>query len=107
MVTKDENICSKRIKELLCQNRWSVYRLAKESGVPYSTIENILKRKSAPTTKTLEKICRAFLISPDELLGEKRMEEFPCSAQEKRLIRKFRKLSEEDRKMVCQIVGKL
>ncbi len=109
MEIKDESMYSHRIEELLCRNRWSLYRLSKESGVPYSTLSNMVHRGTAPTARTLKKICRAFCVSTEELIGspEEGANDFVCTAEERRLVKKFRKLSDEDRKMVNRLVGKL
>lgn len=53
----------KRITELREERGWSEYRLAKEAGIPQSTITNLYKRENSPTVSTLEAICRAFGLS--------------------------------------------
>ena len=55
-----------RIKELLDQRGWSIYKLAKQSGIPQSTLRSTLKRNTIPTTPTLEMICSGFGISLSE-----------------------------------------
>lgn len=52
-----------RITELREERGWSEYRLAKEAGIPQSTITNLYKRENSPTVSTLESICRAFGLS--------------------------------------------
>lgn len=52
-----------RITDLREKRGWSEYRLAKEAGIPQSTITNLYKRENSPTVSTLEAICRAFGIS--------------------------------------------
>ena len=43
-----------RIKQL-CQTRgWSYYRLAKESGITYSTLNTLLRKAYCPAVPTLE-----------------------------------------------------
>ena len=49
-----------RIKQLAKARRWSEYRLAKETGLPASTVANIYHRNSVPGIATLETICAAF-----------------------------------------------
>lgn len=58
-----ENKVVDRINELLESNRWTPYKLAKESGIPYSSLNNLLKHKNCPTIPTLEKICNGFNIT--------------------------------------------
>lgn len=45
----NEDYVIKRIEELCEQKHWSKYRLAKKSGIPHSTIFNMLKRTNTPT----------------------------------------------------------
>jgi transcriptional regulator with XRE-family HTH domain len=51
------------ISTLRKERGWSDYRLAKEAGIPQSTLSNLYKRKNSPTISTLEAICRAMGIS--------------------------------------------
>ncbi len=61
-----------RIKELCAARSWTVYRLAKESGITYSTLNTMLHKTNAPSIFTLSKICEGFGItiaqffSPDD-----------------------------------------
>lgn len=52
-----------RIKELLNQRGWSVYRLAKESDLLQSTLSNMFIRNNDPSISTLESICKGFGIT--------------------------------------------
>ncbi len=48
----------------LCEERsWSYYRLAKESGIAYSTLNTMFRKTKAPAIHTLERICSAFGMS--------------------------------------------
>lgn len=58
-----ENEVLNRIEFLLQYRRWSVYKLAQASGLPYSSLNNIFNRKTCPTIPTLEKICFGLNIS--------------------------------------------
>ena len=53
----------RRITELREERGWSFYRLAKEAGIPQSTLSNLYQRANAPTVSTLEALCGAFGIS--------------------------------------------
>ena len=52
-----------RIKQIMKVRGWSEYRLAKESGVPQSTISNIFNRNYQPSIASLELICKSFGIT--------------------------------------------
>ena len=52
-----------RIKALSQSRSWSNYRLAKESGITYSTLCTMLNKAYAPSISTLIKICNGFGIT--------------------------------------------
>lgn len=52
-----------RIDFFLKYKHWTLYKLAKVSGLPYSSLNNIFNRRTCPTIPTLEKICKGFDIT--------------------------------------------
>lgn len=52
-----------RIKALCKVRSWTTYRLAKESGITYSTLCTMLHKSNSPSIPTLAKICNGFGIS--------------------------------------------
>lgn len=52
-----------RINELCKARGWSYYRLAKESGIPYSTLNTMLHKANTPSVPSLTKMCAGFQIS--------------------------------------------
>ena len=54
---------NERIRELCRERSWTVYRLAKESGITYSTLSTMLNQENTPTLPTLAKLCDAFGIT--------------------------------------------
>lgn len=52
-----------KIKKLLEDRQWSVYKLSKLSGVSQSTLSNMFNRNNDPSISTLEDICNAFGIT--------------------------------------------
>lgn len=55
-----------RIQELCLQRSWTLYRLAKESGIPYSTLCTMLHKANAPSISTLIRICKGFGVTLSE-----------------------------------------
>lgn len=55
-----------RIKTLCGVRGWSLYRLAKESGITYSTLCTMLHKATAPSIPTLVKLCKGFGITLSE-----------------------------------------
>ena len=52
-----------RIKELCEARSWTFYRLAKEAGIPYSSLSTILHKSYVPTLPSLMKLCDGFGIT--------------------------------------------
>ena len=57
------------IKELCRQRGWKYYRLAKESGIPYSSLNTMLKKRHIPSMSNLIKICGGFNITLAEFFA--------------------------------------
>lgn len=52
-----------RIFQLMKERNWTMYRLAKETGLPTSTLSNMLERSTTPTMSTVETLCGGFGIT--------------------------------------------
>lgn len=59
-----------RINELLRLRDWTMYKLAKESDIPYSSLNSLFQKNNQPTISTLEKICAGFKISMSDFFSE-------------------------------------
>uniref|UniRef100_UPI0032BF27B3 helix-turn-helix domain-containing protein n=1 Tax=Lachnospira sp. CLA-JM-H23 TaxID=3133092 RepID=UPI0032BF27B3 len=44
-----------RIQQLLTFKHWSLYKLAKQSDIPYSSLNNIFNRQTCPTMGNFRK----------------------------------------------------
>ena len=91
-----------RINELLENNRWKPYKLAKESGIPYSSLNNLLKHKNCPTIPTLEKICIGFNITLTDFFNfdAKPLAEPKLSETELSVIDTFKTLSTKEKEAI-------
>ncbi|MDR1572208.1 MAG: DUF1016 N-terminal domain-containing protein [Clostridiales Family XIII bacterium] len=74
-----------RIATLQKKRGWSGYRLAKEAGIPQSTLSNLYKRKNSPTISTLEAVCRALGISLSQFFAGAR-EAYALTDEQKWLL---------------------
>ena len=98
--------CLERIRYLLKERGWCVYRLAQEAGVPQSTLANLFLRNNMPTIPTLERICQALGIT----LGEFFAEEPTLPSQGEltaQLLGEWEKLSPSQRQLVLELVRQL
>lgn len=91
-----------RIQQLLTFKHWSLYKLAKQSDIPYSSLNNIFNRQTCPTMVTLEKICHGFNISLSEFFS---FESNPLrneilSNDEEELLNTYKELSVQNKKLL-------
>ena len=104
-----EEIVFNRIKELLEYNNWTPYKLAKESGIPYSSLNNLLNKKNCPTIATLEKICDGFHISLGDFFdftkSPLKISELTDTEQE--MIQSFKSLSAKEKEAITVCINGL
>ena len=93
----DERYVVEKIEQLCKDNKWTYYRLSLESGIPHSTLHNIMHRSTVPSIPSIMRICDAFGISMAQFFNENNVIDF-LSESEIHLIetyRKFNKLEKE------------
>ena len=92
----EERWITDRIMELCRIRGWTVYRLAKESGITYSTLCTMLHKDNAPSVYTLVRLCGGFRITLAEFFddGNRRAE---LSREQCDLLETWECLSEENR----------
>lgn len=97
-----EDTVIERIKDLLIYNHWTAYKLAKESGIPYSSLNNLLNKKNCPTIPTLEKICKGFNITLKEFFDftENPLIVPQLSDTEQEVINSFKSLSSKEKEAI-------
>ena len=71
-----------RLHKLMDARSWTMYRLAKESGLTESTIANIYRRNAIPSIDTLEKICQGFGITLSQFFSDAEMVELTDELKE-------------------------
>lgn len=90
-----------RIKELMEKKGLSVYELAKKADLTEACIRNwYTKRNYTPSLEAIEKICCALGISEAELVRQEGEELIPVTPEEKRLIKNWLMLNENQRRGV-------
>ena len=66
-----------RIRQLMAERGWTIYRLAQESGLSQTTISNIFKRNNQPSLPTVNAICDACGITLAQFFTENDMDSLP------------------------------
>lgn len=85
-----------RLHQLMEARGWSMYRLAKESGLTESTIANIYRRNAIPSIDTLEKICQGFGITLSQFFSDGEMVEL--TPELKDVFENWRTMTPEQKK---------
>ena len=91
-----------RIQFFLDFKHWSLYKLAKESGVPYSSLNNIFIRKTCPTIITLEKICNGLGITMSDFFDLHALPPHTESitTEEQEILNAYKSLSSKDKELL-------
>lgn len=97
-----ENEVLDRIQYLLQFKHWSVYQLAKASGLPYSSLNNLFNRRTCPTIATLEKICVGFGISLTDFFDFHKnvLRNESISEEQQNLLNAYDSLSVKDKELL-------
>ncbi len=101
------NYVLKKIETLMEQRDWTMYRLAKESGIPYSSLNSLFQKNNQPTISTLEKICSGFGITMADFFSDDLSHLKPpilLTEREKKLLDKFRTLNAKNQKLLLSIL---
>ena len=91
-----------RLRQLMKERSWSVYRLAQNCGLSQSTLANIFKRNTVPSISTLETICKGFGITLSQFFAEHEMVEL--SPELKDLFDGWLTLTPEQKEAVTRLV---
>ena len=92
-----------RIKQLMDQKDWTEYKLAKEAGLPQSTISHLFKRNNAPTYPTIEAICQAFGITIAQFFADEG-EAVVLTPEQREMLLLWGTLSEKQLQMIKDIM---
>lgn len=87
-----ENEVNERIRTLCRARSWSIYRLAKQSGITYSTLSTMLSQDNIPTISTLIKICAGFGISVSQFFNDS----IPVTLEQEKHLKRWVRLSDEE-----------
>lgn len=96
-----------KIQELLAERDWSLYKLAKSSCIPYSSLNSLFHKNHQPTVSTLEKICEGFHITMSEFFAENtpfRAETYDITKEELELVHTIRRLNKRERRLLSGFI---
>ena len=87
------------IQDLCKERNWSYYRLAKESDIPYSTLNNMMNRTNIPTIPTLQKLCDGFGITLSDFFQDQ-MEHPQLTDGQQEVIDLYNRLNHEKKNVL-------
>jgi len=102
-----------RILDLCNEKGWSLYKLSKETQIPYSSLNNMLKRNTWPTIPTLLKICKGLEIAPADFLFSihytfaSDIKYLPVSHDDVELLSLYNKLDDKKKKLTLLYIKEL
>ncbi|MBR1586327.1 MAG: helix-turn-helix transcriptional regulator [Clostridia bacterium] len=95
----------KRIQDLMDERGWTMYRLAKESNINWSTLRNVFKRNNDPSIYTLECICKGMGMTLPQFFDiDNKM---GLTDEQQQLIHNWSKLNEHDRTLIIDLITAL
>lgn len=96
-----------KIKNLLEERNWSLYKLAKESQIPYSSLNSLFLKDNQPTISTLQKICDGFHITMAEFFMEDtpfHEDTYDITTEELEIIHNIRTLNKRDSRLLIDFM---
>ena len=94
-----------RLQALMDERGWTVYKVAKEADIPWSTVRNMFKRNTDPSVATLERICSGLGITlaqffdADNTMG--------LTEAQRLLVQKWNTLNKRDKQLVHDLLDSL
>lgn len=91
-----------RLEMLMNERGWTIYRVAKEADIPWSTVRNMFKRNTEPSVATLESICSGMGITLSQFFD---VDNTLGMTQEQRvLLENYSALSDENKRIISQLI---
>lgn len=95
-----EDYVLKKVTQLREERNWSLYRLAKEAGISYSTLSNTFHRNNVPSVSTLMRICEGFGITLAEFFDEEGTMPKQLTVSDQKLLVDWHRLPRNDKNLV-------
>ena len=94
-----------RLEILMNERGWTIYRVAKEADIPWSTVRNMFKGNTERSVATLESICTGMGITLSQFFD---VDNTLGMTQEQRiLLENYSALSDENKRIISQLIETL
>ena len=94
-----------RLQQLMDERGWTIYRVAKEAGIPWSTVRNMFKRNTEPSIQTLECLCNGMGMTLSQFFDEDNS--MGLSPEQAQLLQQWSRLRENDKRIISELVDSL
>ena len=94
-----------RLQQLMDERGWTMYRLAKESNVAWTTIRNMFSRNTEPSIQTLEALCKGMGITLPQFFDIDN--DMGLSPEQAQLLQEWSRLRENDKRLISELIGSL
>ncbi|MBR2796658.1 MAG: helix-turn-helix transcriptional regulator [Clostridia bacterium] len=94
-----------RLKQLMDERGWTIYKVAKEADIPWSTVRNMFKRNTEPSIATLECICSGMGMTLPQFFDVDN--QMGLTPEQRQLIQQWNKLSIRERRLISELVETL
>ncbi len=94
-----------RLQQLMDERGWTIYRVAKEADIPWSTVRNMFKRNTEPSVQTLEALCKGMGITLPQFFDEDNT--MGISSEHARLLQEWSRLRDKDKKLISELIDSL
>ena len=101
MDTKD------RIKQLMDQRQWTLYELARRSGLAQTTLANMWRRNNEPSIPSLRLICNAFGITLTQFFSEEDGRPVELNDEQRELLQHWSVLSSTQKILITQLMEEM
>ena len=94
-----------RLHQLMDERGWTIYKVAKEASIPWSTVRNMFKRNTEPSIGTLEAICKGMGMTLPQFFDVEN--QMGLSEEQRLLINQWNKLNEHDKSLIIELLKTL
>lgn len=94
-----------RLQFLMDERKWTIYRLAKESDVAWTTIRNMFVRNTDPSITTLEALCKGMGITLVQFFDEDN--NMGLSPEQTQLLQEWSRMRDSDKRLILELISSL
>ena len=94
-----------RLQQLMDERGWTIYKVAKEADIPWSTVRNMFKRNTEPSIATLESICKGMGMTLPQFFDVDN--QMGLTDEQRQLISQWSKLNDRNKRLVSDLVDAL